>query len=91
MPISYQLVPQRSINFNQLVGMKLKDFEPVLEKLPLYGEKRVLAAYKRTRHDFKLEFVDDTSNLIPQLHHPKIFRLSFWDWLLLRLPTNQED
>ena len=58
MPISYKLISQKPIVFNRLIGMQVKDFESILEKLTPLWEKKVLGAYKRPGRDFKLELAD---------------------------------
>jgi len=40
MSISYKLISQKPIIFNRLVGMKMKDFESILEKLTPLWQKR---------------------------------------------------
>lgn len=58
MPISYTVISRKPIVFNRLVGMQVKDFESILEKLTPLWEKKVLGAYKRPGRDFKLELAD---------------------------------
>jgi hypothetical protein len=58
MSISYKRIAQKPITFNRLVGMKVKDFESILEKLAPLWQKKVLATYKRPGRDFKLELAD---------------------------------
>lgn len=58
MSISYKLISQKPIIFNRLVGMEVKDFDFILEKLTPLWQKKVLAAYKRPGRDFKLELSD---------------------------------
>ena len=58
MSISYKLISQKPIIFSRLVGMKVKDFESILEKPTPLQQKKVLAAYKRPGRDFKLDLAD---------------------------------
>lgn len=58
MSISYKVTSQKPVIFNRLVGMKVKDFEVILEKLTPLWEKKVLATYKRPGRNFKLSLAD---------------------------------
>lgn len=58
MSISYKKLSQKPIIFNRLVGMKVQDFESILEKLTPLWHKKVLSAYKRPGRNFKLELAD---------------------------------
>ena len=58
MSISYKVISRKPIIFNRLVGMQVKDFEVVLEKLTPLWEKKVLSAYKRPGRNFKLSLAE---------------------------------
>ena len=58
MSMSYKVICQKPVIFNRLVGMEVKDFECILEKLMPLWEKKVLSAYKRPGRNFKLNLAD---------------------------------
>lgn len=58
MSISYKLISQKPVIFNRLIGMKVKDFDSILEKLTPLWQKKVLEAYKRPGRNFKVELAD---------------------------------
>ena len=64
MSMNYKHLSQKPVIFNRLVGMKVEEFNSILEKLvPLWQEK-VLSAYKRPGRDFKLELSDMLAMLL---------------------------
>lgn len=58
MSISYKVISQKPVIFNRLVGMEVKDFQSILEKLMPLWEKKVLSTYKRPGRNFKLHLAD---------------------------------
>lgn len=58
MSITYKQVSQKPAIFNRLVGMSVKDFDAILEKLTPLWHKKILSAYKRPGRNFKLELAD---------------------------------
>lgn len=58
MSISYKLLSQRPVIFNRLVGMKVEDFDAILEKLGPLWEGKVISAYLRPGRNFKLTLAD---------------------------------
>lgn len=58
MSVRYKVISQKPVIFNRLVGMKVKDFEVILEKLSPLWEKKVLSTYKRPGRNFKLNLAD---------------------------------
>jgi hypothetical protein len=58
MSVSDKVTSQKPIIFNRLVGMPVKDFEVILEKLTPLWEKKILSAYKRPGRNFKLNLAD---------------------------------
>jgi hypothetical protein len=58
MSISYKKISQKPVIFNRLVGMQVKDFNCILEKLTPLWQKKVLSVYKRPGRNFKLELSD---------------------------------
>lgn len=58
MSLNYKQVSQKPAIFNRLVGMSVKDFDAILEKLTPLWHKKILSAYKRPGRNFKLELAD---------------------------------
>ena len=58
MSISYKGLSGQPTIFSRLVGVDLKGFNAILEKLEPLWEKKILSAYKRPGRHFKLELAD---------------------------------
>lgn len=58
MSISYKRLSQKPVIFNRLVGMKVEDFDLILEKLTPLWKGKVIAAYLRPGRKFKLTLDD---------------------------------
>lgn len=58
MSVSYKKVSEKPVIFNRLVGMKVEDFDAILQQLTPLWHKNVLSTYKRPGRNFKLEIAD---------------------------------